>query len=552
MPRPRRRPDVIVIMADDQTAVSLPHSPPVMPYLQARLSDPADHWVRFSQAFANVALCCPARATTLAGQYSQRTGVDLNEKAPTFDDQRTVATWLDGAGYRTALVGKYFNAYPFDDGLQTPPGWDRWVATDFNPGDERYFDYSLIEDGTRRSYGAADADYLTDVLARKAVSFIRNAPKSAPLYLHFTPIAGHHPWTPAPRHVGAYSTMAPERPPNFNEADVSDKPAWVRALPLRSARLVDQVDASRRASYESLLSMDEAVKKIVDALRDRGTLDHSVIVYTSDHGRSFGEHRWSRKRCGYDECHQVPFAIRLPGAASRTVETFATHADIASTVTALAGITPTIPQDGVDLGPLVRGENVPSRDAILLHGVYDADFDTQPGYWGLRSPEWLYLELDTGERELYDLRGTIGAADPYRLQNRAGVAAYATIRAQLSDQVARLRDIAAPTVTVTVPRQDQAFTASSVQIVGDARDDVGVTRVTVAVKDRDTGQWWQGNGTWAAATKRLDATVGSPGAPQTDWTFAFDPGRPGRFTVQVQALDPAGRRSTIVARRFTT
>ena len=108
--------------------------PPAMPWLESRLEDPTDHWVRFTNAFVNVPLCCPSRATILTGRYAHHTGVEDNGDGAAFDESSSLAPWLEAAGYRTAFVGKYLNGYPWGHGPYVPVGWDRFVAKQ-NVGD---------------------------------------------------------------------------------------------------------------------------------------------------------------------------------------------------------------------------------------------------------------------------------------------------------------------------------------------------------------------------------------------------------------------------------
>jgi arylsulfatase A-like enzyme len=428
--------NVILIVTDDQTADTLPADPAPMPWLQDRLADPDDHWVRFSSAFSNISLCCPARATLLTGQYGHHTGVENNLTANKLRDGSTLATWLDGAGYETAMVGKYLNGYPWKKGTAwKPPGWDKWAAVDFSPDDERYYDYRLIVDGAVENHAEAPDDYLTDVLATRAVNFVDSAPATRPFFLYFAPIAGHHPWTPAPRHVDALAAMAPIRRPSFNEQDVSDKPAWIQELPFRDSTSIASVDTYRRQAWETLMAADDAVRDIVAAVARRGALDNTVIAFVSDHGHSYAEHRWFWKRCVYEECNHVPLAIRYPDAANGVRTDLVTNADLAPTLASAAGITPGNPVDGVDLTPALAGGAVASRPGVLLFGPTDA----LPGYWAVRTPEYLYAELSTGEKELYDLEGATGPADPFELDNRAGTAAYASVESQLAATLASMR-----------------------------------------------------------------------------------------------------------------
>ena len=156
-----------------------------MPYTNGR-SD----WTRFGNAFVNNPLCCPSRATILSGQYSHHHHVEENDLGNRFDASSTVATWLNSAGYRTGLVGKYLNGYPFGRALYKPPGWDSWYSFTSEP---QYYNYSLYENSVKRSYGSEVSAYSTDVLTSKAVSFIKSS-SNDPFFLYYAPKTPHNPF----------------------------------------------------------------------------------------------------------------------------------------------------------------------------------------------------------------------------------------------------------------------------------------------------------------------------------------------------------------------
>ena len=106
---PDRRPNVIVVLTDDQRAGTFE----AMPWLDGELTRSARGWVTFPNAFSNTPLCCPARASLLTGRYARHTGVKDNDDGGNLDESSTLATWLHDAGYRTGLIGKYLNRYPF-------------------------------------------------------------------------------------------------------------------------------------------------------------------------------------------------------------------------------------------------------------------------------------------------------------------------------------------------------------------------------------------------------------------------------------------------------
>lgn len=404
------RPNVIVVVTDDQSADSIPNPYAVMPFLQHRALDPDDHWIVFENGYVNTPLCCPSRATMLTGRFAHHTGILDNEDAELFDEGSTLATWLHGEGYHTGLVGKYLNLYPFERPAYVPTGWDRWWGRQHGPVTSLYYDYSLFEQDHLVPYGDDDADYATDVLAGKASAFVREAPAGQPFFLWFAPTAPHPPWTVAPGDEGALAGLTVPTPPSVGEVDVSDKPAWVGDLAPLDAGDRAVLRASRRRSYEALLAVDDALRQIMDAVRARGELADTVVVFTSDNGLAFGEHRWSKKSCPYEACMRVPFLVRMPGVPHRTERAIVSAADIAPTIAELAGATSPTPFDGVSLVPLLStGSRAELPGEVFAEWVGDR---TIPAWWQVRTRRFAYIELGTGERELYALR-----EDPYELVN---------------------------------------------------------------------------------------------------------------------------------------
>jgi len=402
-----RPPDVVVIVTDDQRADTLW----AMPVVQARL---VGRGVRLDEGFVVNPICCPSRASILTGTYSHTTGV-YRQSPPFgrfewFRDASTLATWLDAAGYTTGLVGKYLDGYQHAALTgYVPPGWDRWVAFVH----AAYHDYKLTVDGAIRAFGTAPEDHSTRVLAAEATAFVRAA--EGPLFLYFAPAAPHGPATPLAEDMDAFSDLPPWRPPSFDEVDVSDKPQWVRALPRLSASQRSAIDTMRQNQYRSLLALDRAVGEILTALRETGRLHDTLIVYTSDNGIAWGEHRWAKKEAPYEEVIRVPIVGRWDAgglAAASSSDELALNIDIAPTIVEATGIrAPRM--EGRSLLPVLRGQ-VPAdwrRDFLIEHL---SGSNPVPTYCAVRSDRWLYVRYTDGEEELYDVR-----ADPYELENLA-------------------------------------------------------------------------------------------------------------------------------------
>lgn len=222
------RPNIIFVLTDDLDAGSLQY----MPTVQKEL---VEKGTTFANGILTISECCPSRATMLRGQYAHnhRIGMGAGSNARTFRrhglEKSTVATWLDGEDYKTALVGKYLNGYEYS---YVPPGWDRWYA---NVSSDVWSE-CLNENGKERCYGGKHPDA---VLADKAETFVRdNKGNSAPLFLWLSFNAPHEPAPYMRQYRNKFSNTPLPKPPSFNEQDVSDKPAWVRRKPLLSPRQI--------------------------------------------------------------------------------------------------------------------------------------------------------------------------------------------------------------------------------------------------------------------------------------------------------------------------
>jgi N-acetylglucosamine-6-sulfatase len=444
------QPNIVFIMSDDQDVATMQYMPRVQELLAAQ-------GVTFENSFVTSSICCPSNVTALTGQYTFNHGV-LNNILPTggfqkFVDMRTdgdpatqgdestLATWLDDAGYNTARVGKYLVSYP-DDSTYVPPGWDEWYAQYGGIG--MYFNYSLNENGTVVRYGSAPEEYSTDVLTAKAVDFINRAEANdaQPFYLQFNPSAPHGvdrngPAIPAPRHAGMFAGAQAPRTPSFNEADVSDKPPPIRNMPLLTTAQIAAIDSEYQTRLEALQALDEGIGQLIDTLAARGELENTYIVFTSDNGYHLGQHRFlGSKFQVYEEDIRVPLIIRGPGVqAGATVEQMAVNIDLAPTMARWGRATPDRIMDGQSLTPLL-GQSAEAQNwrKDFLVELYRHLPPAQNGdvIKALRTEHEVYVEYQSGPRELYDL-----TTDPYQLQN-----VYATADpdhiADLSQRLAEL------------------------------------------------------------------------------------------------------------------
>ncbi len=427
------QPNIVVIVTDDQTVDSLPY----MPYMRQQLQ--AGNYINFTQAEVNNSICCPSRATILTGQVDTRTGVMNNAQASNFNTEETVGPALQAAGYRTGIFGKLLNGYGAEPVIW--PGWD-----DFQPIVSRniyaQYNYELLNNGVSEHYGSNPADYAVDVLTNKSLDFIDDTPGDQPLFLYVAPTATHTPYVAAPRHDGTYDETRVTLPPNFAEADVSDKPRWVQDLPLPGRGGAVNV---RREQYEAALGVDDMVRSIDARMTATGRMEDTVFVFISDNGLSLGSNRWTSKTCELRGCTSIPLVIRYPGQEGRADTRLVSNVDIAPTLVDLAGATLPVRPDGISLVSALEDPTgkVRTHSGLLQHwpggdqnGKYATAAYPIPGFSGIRTKRWRYVELtnlsapgDT-EYELYDQ-----VNDPGEMENLAADPDFANTRADLRAQM---------------------------------------------------------------------------------------------------------------------
>jgi N-acetylglucosamine-6-sulfatase len=466
----QKRPNIVVIMDDDQSA----EQQRFLPKTNAAIGGSG---VTFDNSFVNYSLCCPSRSTFLTGQYAHNHGVRTNQPpsggysklAPTLNN--SLPAWLQGAGYYTGHIGKFLNGYgTTSPDTEVPAGWNEWYGSLDEPdgstgGTYTAYGYTLNENGQLVHYGSTpDAvdppTYQTDVYSQKAADFIRrSAPSRRPFFLSVAPRDPHLEFAPcacgddnpraAPRYEGALASVSAPRNPDFNEADVSDKPSNIRDLAPLTPEQIQAVDSRYRAHAEALLGVDDLVQNVVSTLGAAGELKNTVLIYTSDNGFFFGEHRVPRGKVRlYEPSIRVPLLIRAPGMPKGVHRSQpVSNVDLAPTILGFARARPGRVQDGISLIPLMQSRlDWPGR-GLDLETYFNADSAEDPedpplNYVGVRTDRYLYAEYGGGEQELYDLRN-----DPFELQNAAGIPAYSSVKASLQRLLGGLKGCAGRSCT---------------------------------------------------------------------------------------------------------
>ncbi|MBI4170942.1 MAG: sulfatase-like hydrolase/transferase [Candidatus Aenigmarchaeota archaeon] len=467
------KPNIVVIMSDDQDAASMGVMNKVNSYL-------AQKGTTFSNNFVSYSICCPSRATFLTGQYAHNHRV-LGNIPPqggyyALDHNNTLPVWLQKAGYRTAHIGKYLNGYgtpsastiantdeyipadyatlakhtPSPAALEIPPGYTEWYGL-VDPYTYAYYNYIINENGKLKKYGDQSRDYQTDVLTKKAVSFIEQAGKSQePFFLvvaYVAPHAGLPPPPnepePAPRHKNALNNCTLPKTPSFNEEDISDK-ASVNQLPKLTQADIKGIESSYCNRLRSLLAVDDGVEQIVKALEKSGKLQNTYVFYTSDNGFMQGEHRISQgKGYPYEESARMPLIILGPSVpAGQTITPLVGNIDLAPTFAELAQARANRVMDGLSLMPLLRDPAASWRKDYLLEGLQIYL------YSAVRNDKYLLAEFSAlpgnpsgaTEFEFYNVvSDSCHEADPYQLESQAQNACYASTIEALKERLNALK-----------------------------------------------------------------------------------------------------------------
>jgi arylsulfatase A-like enzyme len=359
----------------------------------------------FSNAFCTTPLCSPSRASFLTGRYVRSHGVLGNGDSNAISHQ--LITWprlLHDSGYETCYAGKWHMGE--DD---TPrPGFDRWVSF---KGQGTFNDPALNIDGNR----IQTSGYVTDILTGHAVEFLAKK-RSKPFVMYLAHKAVHNPVTPAERHKNLFANETILRAANAKDS-LDGKPALQRKVKgAPGPNTTGTSDEAIRNQLRCLTSVDEGIGTILKTLEDTGQLDNTFVVFTSDNGFFWGEHRLDNKRWAYEEALRIPMVMRYPKLIrpGSKVGRMVLNVDMAPTMLELAGLKPPADVHGRSILPLLNGTVKEWRTSFLSEYFKEPNYPLVPNWQAVRNEGWKYVhytELE-GMDELYNI-----AADPGEMKN---------------------------------------------------------------------------------------------------------------------------------------
>ena len=472
----QKRPNIVFIISDD-------HAYQAISAYGGRLAEVAptpnidriaDSGIMFTNCLVTNSICGPSRATILTGKHSHQNGFIDNTFGSQFDfNQQTFAELLQGAGYKTGVLGKLHL------GAKPSKGFD---YIDILPGQGSYYNPVFInEEGQYKMEG-----YTTEIITEKAIQWMDSIKSDAqPFMLFLGHKSPHRPWQPGPNEIGMYEGVTIPEPESLFDTYTGDRTvAAMNFMSISEAMKLEQdlkitsgpqggftikqqktwdsiygpinekfnkenltgKDLTRfkyqrymKDYLASVAGVDKGVGEVLDYLNTSGLEENTIVIYTSDQGFYLGEHGWFDKRWMYKESLRTPLLVSWPGkikAGTRT-DRMVSNLDFAETFLDIAQTE--IPKDmqGKSILPILKGE-IPEnwREAHYYHYYeHPSEHDVRRHY-GITTDRYklIHFYYDLDKWELYDLE-----KDPNEMQNLYGDSAYAEVKSELHKRLETLR-----------------------------------------------------------------------------------------------------------------
>jgi arylsulfatase A-like enzyme len=392
--------------------------------------------VRFTNAFCTNALCAPARSSVLTGMYSKSTGALDNKDIDKPLDVPYFTDMLQEAGYDIALVGKAHCRAGARDRK-----WDYYFG--FNAPVTNYYRPVFAEGrkgvaGPEKTYEG----YADDVALDKALAWLAE-PREKPFCLLFWPQTPHAPFYRERRHLDLYNGVAIPKPSTFDD-DLKGWPGKPKAFVEAKNKIgtLENPDATRSLEevvkdyYAGLVAVDDMLGRLFKHLDDKGIIDDTAIIHSSDHGYFLGEFRCFDKRLMHEPSIRIPMMVRYPKLikAGTVKDEMVLDLDVAPTFLEIAGVAPRKEMQGKSLIPLAQNA------AGMWRKEWFYDYYEYPGYEDVRPHHGIRTETHklmhyytVDEWEMYDL-----SRDPEETNNLYGKPEHAATEKHLKAELERL------------------------------------------------------------------------------------------------------------------
>ena len=416
------RPNVLFLICDDLNCDLGCYGHEVM--RSPNIDRLAARGVRFENAHCQYPLCGPSRASFLAGLYPDQTlvhknAIYLREHGPNL---KTLPQMFRDAGYTATRIGKLFHyhvpAHIGTSGHDDPWSWDYTINPRGRDRADENITFSLKPGsfGGTMSWLAADGtdEEQTDgIAATEAIRFLQKySDEKTPFFLAVGLYRPHTPYVAPKKYFELYPTediKVPTVPKNYLETIPKPHQHFLTRKREQVNLANDLAKQAIQAYYASATFADAQIGRILDALKDNGLEDNTVVVFTTDHGYHLGEHGHYLKTSLFENATRVPLIVAGPGVVKGTATTFAEMVDFFPTLAELCELKPPKHLSGKSLVAALENPDVQVRDSAL----------TQLGSgYSVRTKRFRYTEWgENGAlgKELYDRSN-----DPDEMVNIAG------------------------------------------------------------------------------------------------------------------------------------
>jgi arylsulfatase A-like enzyme len=463
-----KRPNIVFIFSDDHgyQAISAYGSKLNKTPNIDRL---AAEGMRFDRCLVPNSICGPSRATVLTGKYSHINGFYNNTNNRFDGSQVTFPKLLQGAGYQTAMIGKWhLNS--------NPTGFDYWEIL---PGQGRYYNPPMIRNGERVNHNG----YVTNVITDLSLDWLKKRDPTKPFLVMCHHKAPHREWEPNLKDLRLFDGVTFPEPATLFD-DYSGRGSAEKNQDMTIAKTMNQRDlkltpppaltpeqreawdkyyeplnaAFRKADPKGqdlirwkfqrymhdylacIASVDESVGRILDFLKTENLDANTIVVYASDQGFFLGEHGWFDKRWIFEESLRTPLLVRWPGVtrAGAVNKDIVSNLDFAETFLEAAGVPIPSEMQGRSQVPLLRGETPRDWRTSFYYHYYE-----YPGphnvrrHYGVVTDRYKlvhFYEHDINYWELFDRQ-----TDPHELRSVYGRKEHAEAQKSLEMELARLR-----------------------------------------------------------------------------------------------------------------
>lgn len=418
------RPNVIVFFTDQQrwdtTGV---HGNPLG--LTPNFDRMAVEGTHVYQSITCQPVCGPARSCLQTGRYATSTGCYRNG-IPLPAENKTLAHYFRESGYHTGYIGKWHLASTEPVREDQRGGYEHWLASNVLEFSSDAYDTVMYNN---ENEPVNLPGYRADALTDAAIQFVHKEQKrnrqeksDDPFFLFLSYIEPHH-----QNHLDNYPA------PIGYEDQYSGR--WI---PPDLAALGGTAHQHLGGYYGMVKRLDEALGRLIDALRSLQLLDNTIVLFTSDHGCHFKTRNSEYKRSCHDSSIRVPTALIGPGfQAGGRIQELVSLLDLPPTLLDAAGIPVPESMQGRSILPLAQKKSVDwPKEAFIQISESEVGRAIRTNRWkySVHAPgknAWQDAASDVYEEQfLYDLH-----ADPHELSNLIGVESYANITAELRERL---------------------------------------------------------------------------------------------------------------------